>query len=195
MLWMLLLVGGVAAWFGIRGMTSTKLECPACDLYIHDVMVREGGAVLCPHCREYALYEAKALVKPPVGYVAAAPGFCVELPQRLQWPDGCCVCAQAATRVVPVTLQLEQDGNLGTNVAVGIASLGFLKMVDRTTYALDVPHCAQHADGAELTLPYEPAQVMPGIAFRSYPYYAAFKQLNRTTARKQTMFSGGAGGV
>ena len=195
MLWMLLLVGGVAAWFGVKAMTTAKLECPSCDLYIHDVMVREGEAVLCPHCRTYALYQAKVLVATPPTFVAAAPTFCIELPSEMQWPAGCCVCDQPATRAVDVRLQIEQAGNLGTSLAVGIASLGFLRTVDRTTYALGVPHCALHADGAELALPYEAAQMMPGIAFRSYPYFVAFQALNRTPPRRRSMFSGSAGGV
>lgn len=197
MLWILALaLGGVAVWYAAGGKLGAKrVECPSCDLYIHGVDMDPDAAVLCPHCRAYASVEDGKLVKTPADRVAREPVFCVELPQQVTWPEGCCVCGQPATRHVESRLEIEQAGSLGRDLAVGVASLGILKAVDRTTYTLAVPHCAEHADGARLYLPAEAEQLNLGVGFRSYPYFAQFAALNYMKPRSTSPFGPNAGGV
>jgi hypothetical protein len=89
-----------------------------------------------------------------------------------------------------VKLQYEQDASIGRDIATRAATLGMFSAVDRTTISLQVPHCAQHADGVELAMPFERAQLNFGITFRSYPYFREFLALNRSTPRKASMFTG-----
>lgn len=192
MLWLVFFaLGGVVAWqFAVAG-SAKKLECPSCDLYIVGALPKEGESVLCSNCREFALYQGKALVKPAPDHVAAAPVYCAELPiSGLRWPASCCACTEPAARTVRVQLRYEQDASLGSDMATRFATLGMFKLVDQHTISLEVPHCAQHGDGASLVMPYEKEQPNFGIAFRSYPYFTEFVRLNRSTPRKATMFGG-----
>jgi len=197
MLWILFAaLGGVAVWYAVGGKLGAKrLECPSCDLYIHGVVLDPDGAVLCPHCRAYASVEGSKLVKTPPDRVAPEPVFCVELPQQVKWPEGCCVCGAPATRQVESKLEIEQDASFARDMAVGVASLGILRAVDRTTYTLPVPHCAQHADGAELYPSAEAEQLNLGIGFRSYPYFTQFAALNYMKPRNTSPIGPNAGGV
>jgi hypothetical protein len=194
MMWILFLaLGGVAVWqIALHtGAGAKRLECPSCDLYIMGARPSQGDSVLCPHCREFALYDGKTIIKPPPDHVAAAPIWCAELPiERLQWPATCCMCSEPATRGVLVRLQYQQDASLGRDMATRAATLGMFKATDQTTISLEIPHCSQHGDGAALVMPYEREQPNFGVAFRSYAYYQQFKQLNRSTPRKATMFGG-----
>ncbi len=194
MLWILVLaLGGVAVWqIAIAsGVGSKRLECPACDLFIMGALPSEGDSVLCGHCREIGLFEGGKLVKPSPDHIGAKPLFCAELPiDKVQWPDGCCLCGQPATRGIDVKLEYQEDAALGRDMATRAATLGMFKAVDRTTITLSIPHCAQHADGAALVMPFEREQPNFGVAFRSYPYFKQFVALNRSTPRKATMFGG-----
>src|SRR5688572_17357045 len=129
-------LGGLAVWqIAVHtGMGAKRLECPACDLYITGARPSRGDAVLCGHCREFGLFDGQKLVVPPADHLGKRPLFCVELPQSgVQWPATCAACLQPATRQVVVTLQYEQDGSLGRDVATRAATLGMFKAVDRTT--------------------------------------------------------------
>ena len=192
MLWIVFVaLGAVVAWQLMRASGGKKLECPACDLYIVGALPKTGESVLCGHCREFALYDGTRLVKPAPDHVAASPLFCAELPYGgMRWPASCCACAEPATRGVRIQLQYEQSASLERDMATRMATLGMFKAIDEHTISLDVPHCAQHADGAALCMPYEKEQPSFGIAFRSYPYFKEFVQLNRSTPRKATMFGG-----
>ena len=173
------------------GVGAKKLECPACDLYILGARPSEGEAVLCGSCRAWGLYKAGKLERVPDDHVAGAPMFCAELPlEGLRWPQSCTVCSAPATRAVPVKLSYTQDASFAADLATRAATLGMFKAVNEHTVSLDIPHCAQHGDGAELTMPYERAQSNFGVAFRSYPYFREFVQLNHATARKASMFGG-----
>ena len=183
-------LAGVSFWYATRGrLGSHKVECPSCDLYIHGVRLGGDGAVLCPHCREYASIQDGKLVKTPPDRVARAAVFCAELPQRaVLWPDGCCVCGQPATRQLDVKLVITQDSSFARDLATRAATLGMFKSVDQTRYTLAVPHCGAHGDGAALAMAHEPDQLNLGIAFRSYPYYKQYVQLNHVTPRRDSLW-------
>jgi hypothetical protein len=194
MIWLVFLaLGGLAVWqIAVQtGMGAKRLECPACDLYIMGARPSRGDAVLCANCREFGLFDGQKLVTPVPEHVAGRATYCAELPQTgVQWPAACAVCNQPATRQVMVKLQYEQDASLGRDIATRAATLGMFKAVDQRTISLSVPHCAAHDDGAELTMPYERAQLNFGIAFRSYEYFRQFLSLNRATPRKASMLGG-----
>jgi hypothetical protein len=180
--WKLVLTGGIGA---------KRLECPACDLYILGARPSEGDAVLCGSCRAWGLYKAGKLERVADDFVAAAPMFCAELPlEGLRWPAVCPVCSQSATRTVPMRLTYTQDASFGADLATRAATLGMFKAVSESTVSLEIPHCAHHADGAKLTMPWEREQSNFGVAFRSYTYFREFVQLNHATPRKASMFDG-----
>lgn len=192
--WILMLtLAGVVVWkFAIAGGVGAKrLECPSCDLYILGARPHVGGSVVCPHCRAVGVFRTGRLEMPAADLLAAAPTFCAELPQdNLRWPSTCCACAEPPTRGVTIQIRWEQDSSFVRDLATRTATLGMFRAVDQHTVSLDVPHCAQHADGAALVLPYERAQANFGIAFRSFAYFTQFLQLNGATARRATMFGG-----
>lgn len=188
-----LALGGVVVWkvMMVGGVGAKRLECAACDLYITGARPSEGEAVVCPHCRAFSLFQQGTLVAVPAGYIAPQPIFCAELPlEGTRWQTQCCACDEPATRVVPIQLTYTQDASFGTDIATRAATLGMFKAVTNTTVSLEVPHCAQHADGAKLTMPYEREQSNFGIAFRSSAAFAQFVALNHATPRKASMFAG-----
>jgi hypothetical protein len=196
---MLIVIGlalaAVALWYGTNGMrASSKVECPSCDLYIHGVRCDGEPAVLCPHCRAYATVANGTLIVTRPDRVAPRPVFCAELPDAVQWPEGCCACGAAATHAVPVELIVTEDAAFHRDLATRVVTLGMFKLVDRTTFTLPVPHCAAHADGAELVMPVEAEQNNPGIVFRSFAFYTRFVQLNRVSPRRSSPFAPDAGG-
>jgi hypothetical protein len=192
---MMLVFAGLLAAIAVvayqAGVGTKKLECPACDLYIIGARPSEGESVVCPHCRALGVMGDKKLVTPAPDLVARTAQFCSELPQHSpRWPEHCVLCTQPSTRMVRAELRIEQSAALHADMATRMASLGFVKLVDQHTFTLDVPHCAQHADGAKLVPPYEREQPNIGIAFRSYATFQEFVALNRTTPRKAHIFGG-----
>lgn len=194
MVWIVALVlAGVVVWqIALQtGAGAKRLECPACDLYIVGARPSDGDSVVCGNCRAVSLYTGGALVAPAPDQVAPRPVFCAELPAGgVAWPGTCTACEAPATRAVPVRLVFEEDAPFVRDVATRAATLGMFKTVERTTVTLDVPHCADHADGAALAMPYERAQPNFGIAFRSHRYFREFVALNHVTPRKATRFGG-----
>ncbi len=189
----MLALAGVVIWKVVLtgGIGAKRLECPACDLYILGARPSEGEAVLCGSCRAWGLYKGGKLERVPDDFVAGAPMFCAELPlEGLRWPASCTACTAPATRTVPVRLTYTQDASFAADLATRAATLGMFKAVNETTVSLEIPHCAQHADGAKLVMPWEKAQSNFGVAFRSYPCFREFVQLNHATPRKASMFGG-----
>ena len=94
---------------------------------------------------------------------------------QLGWPDGCCVCGQPSTRTVPVTAIRASSGS---NAGVAIATGGAVLATGRTKFTLEVPHCAQHDNGANLSAGGSDKEMR--ILFRSYPYLRSFCQRNNS---------------
>jgi len=182
--WGITIVAGLAALlvYGFGSGTAGYVDCPHCDLVIHDVDPKTNLAVLCPHCRQFSTGTAGSLDVTPPDHVATLPVFGADLPEQLGWPPGCSVCEQPATRTIEGKLVDERPGSPGRDLVVGVASLGVLKAIDRTTYRIAAPHCAQHDDGVKLVTPRDlDAQV--AIAFRSFSYYQKFIALNHVGPR------------
>ena len=183
--WGVTIVAGIAALlvWGYGTGTAGFATCPHCGKTIDHIDPKKQAAVLCAHCMEYSTGTDGMLDVTPDNYVANLPVFGAHLPNQLRWPEGCCVCEQPATRMIESKLVDERPGSPGRDLAVGVASLGILKAVDRTTYTIQTPHCSEHKGGAELL---EPSGIdFPvAIAFRSYPYYKKFRAANMVPAIK-----------
>ena len=179
------IAGAVAALllWGYGTGTAGTVECPSCGKTIDKVDPKRNSAVLCPHCMEFGTGDGGMLDKTPADYVARSAVFGAVLPSNLVWPEGCCVCEQPATRMIESRLVDERPASAGRDLAVGVASLGILKAVDRTTYTIKAPHCAQHHDGVELKTP-SGIDTSVALAFRSYPYYVKFRRANLVPALK-----------
>jgi len=159
-------------------------ECPGCDMYILDISTRSNMGVLCPSCSRYVESEKGELILSPDSRVASFPMFRTEVPEQIRWPDGCCVCGEDATREVSATLVQEEAGPMHKDIAVGVASLGMLKSVQRQIYEITVPHCQKHDDGAALEIGSETDMINPAICFRSHGYLRQFCELNGTQPRR-----------
>ena len=178
--WGLAIVMGIVTLvvFGYGMATAGVVACPACGKTITAVDTGRNSGVLCPHCEVFLSGERGMLDRTPATYVARSAVFGSFLPNQIVWPPGCCVCEQPATRMIESKLVDEKPGSPGRDMAVGIASLGVLKAVDRTTYTIQAPHCDQHRDGVELVSPKD-IEISVAIAFRSYGYYVKFRDANR----------------
>ena len=194
MFWLIMVVlGGVAVWqIALRsGMGAPRLECPSCDLYIVGARPTLGGAILCSHCREFAVYEHGKLTKVAPDFVAPDPLFCAELPlEPMRWPARCAVCPAPAVQAVDVQIEYEEAAPFIAAVLTRVATAGLFKAVQHTTVTIEVPHCMRHSDGAALVRPYEPDQLNFGLVFRAHAYFKQFRELNRVTARKATAYGG-----
>lgn len=200
--WIALAAGTVFVVIAVVMSRGVKVKCPACGMTVD----HEGlfvGARICPVCGVYAVKEGRSYVRVGDTYVHGAPAFATALPARnIQWPDGCCVCEQPATRMIGVKLVEKTDASFGRDLATRVASFGVLKAIDVHTYAVEVPHCAKHADGADLgyvshavrstsdapklgerMLADRDTQATIGILFRSYPYFKKFLALNHEEPR------------
>ena len=170
---------GVLVGKVLRG--SGSAPCPLCRAPIHDVE-RTGrvDGILCTGCGRFLRSKAGVLRPVGEGTVAADAIFGAALSGGFEWPPGCVVCGAPVTQTLPVRLMNEDEASVGLSI-VGLAmaaTLGAGFLVHRgKRAALNVPHCADHDDGALL------AKGGPGgflLLFRSYPYQRAFCERNGT---------------
>lgn len=166
----------------ILGLTSGMKEapCPSCgreNLAEKDV---EFKPCLNPKCQRYLQGDGESLWLAPDDTVAVAPTFGAVLPEKVGWPEGCCVCGQPATRVIPVTLHVKQTGQ---NLATSAAGLALGRIVVKTgggtIVTVNTPHCETHMDGAALESP----TIGPlRIVFRSHTFQQQFRKRNSVGA-------------
>lgn len=163
-------------WRGFQ--TGTVAKCPSCDLPIHGVSITNNQATLCPYCTQYLSGRDGELWPTAEDYVADDCVFRTYVVDYVKpaLPEGCCVCGAPATRTEEITY-VEKDEPVAENLAVGVASLGLLKVVKNSTFAMSIPHCNAHTAGARL----EPStgSFRIAIVFRSHKYLLAYCALNQ----------------
>lgn len=141
--------------------------CPLCGKTIPNISV--GGPVLCDSCHKYLDTKGAVLAETDPGRIEATPTFTANLPVTFVFPDCCCVCGKAADHKQKISTSQMNASSAVTNPTIGVTST--------TTISVEVPHCAEHKDGASLT---GTASSMR-IRFRSYPYMRQFCEMNQTT--------------
>ncbi|MFO0548439.1 MAG: hypothetical protein U0271_08640 [Polyangiaceae bacterium] len=173
-----------AFFLAYRAVTRCAVgECPACDMYIGGLSTGRNEAVFCPYCGQFAEGENGELWVASDERLMDWPGFTVELPHQVRWPDGCCVCGKPATRTTEIELVETRDANIVKDLAVRTVTLGIAKLVETKKFSVRVPHCQDHRDGAALYAAAQPDQIMPAIGFRSRGYMRRFCELNHTQSR------------
>ncbi len=137
------ILGIVFVWSAISG--SATSTCPGCGARLDSLSTGSNDGVCCRACHNYVEGKQGELWMTDPQRVADAPLFATHVGAQLSWPDGCCVCAQPATRSIAITaIRAASASNAGVAIATG----GAVVASNRTKFTLEVPHCAQHDNGA-----------------------------------------------
>ena len=158
---------------------SGEAACPSCGAKVGGLSTGNNDGVLCEKCHAFAEGKQGTLAPTDPSRVADKPTFGTLLPAQYQWPNGCCVCGAPPDHAEKVQTRVQNQGSalalIGANAATGGAVTG---KAGTTIYTVDVPHCGQHKDGAEIAAA---GSNRVKIRFRSYPYLRAFCQQNGIT--------------
>ncbi|HZS49072.1 MAG TPA: hypothetical protein VFC63_28645 [Blastocatellia bacterium] len=150
--------------FGGSGIET----CPTCNAALSGLSTKSNEGVLCNGCRRYMEGTGGQLWQTDDNRIADNAIFASPLPQRFNFPGGCCVCGQPEAGREKISLRTQNASSVVTASTVGVTT--------STEVSVEVPHCAQHKGGAMLT----GTPQNPHIKFRSYPYLRAFCQANDT---------------
>jgi hypothetical protein len=148
---------------------SGVAACPSCGHALTGLGTSTNDGVLCPHCHGYFEGKNAQLWATDPERIADSPTFTSPLPEKFTFPEGCCVCGKPVTQRIAIKYTTMNASSAVTNPVAGVTS--------NTTTTVEVPHCAEHKDGASLTG--NPSKMH--IRFRSYPYLRAFCAANDTT--------------
>lgn len=151
--------------FGGAGTTT----CPVCDAQLGGLSTKSNDGVLCANCHRYSEGEDGVLWQTDENRIADEPIFSSPLPERFTFPSECCVCGKPETRRDKISFRTQNASSAITAPIAGVTT--------STTISVEVPHCAEHKEGARLSA--TPQSTL--IKFRSYPYLRAFCQMNGTT--------------
>jgi hypothetical protein len=173
----------VALFFAYRALFRCGVaRCPGCGYPVTGLATGGNRGVACLFCGKYLEGIGGRLQLTAADELAPAPIFETLVPREIKWPAGCCVCRAPATRNVTLTVKLKDEAPLAPDLAVRIASIGTLKLVGVRTLGVDVPHCDQHGDGAEIAYASDTVTEL-AIRFRSHAYFAAFCEENGALPR------------
>lgn len=172
----------MAGWCGWMIWARGVAFCPECGMRITGLFMKDNSARQCKGCGGYVESKAGRLIMASDEALAEFPTFRAGCPPTIEWPPGCCVCGAPATRAVDVQLKERQDGPLAGDVAVRAATLGTMKLSQESTHVVQVPHCQQHQNGAELVRASDEDGAGLDLLFRSNAYCQAFRKLNQHKA-------------
>ncbi|MDQ2855813.1 MAG: hypothetical protein M3R68_05755, partial [Acidobacteriota bacterium] len=125
--------------------------------------------VVCASCHHYSEGKDGLLWQTDESRIADDPIFSSPLPEKFNFPKVCCVCGKPEVRREKISFRTQNASSALTAPTVGLTS--------NTTISVEVPHCAEHKEGARLSG--SPTTTI--IRFRSYPYLSAFCEMNGTT--------------
>jgi hypothetical protein len=177
---------GIALLPGVLGLIllymavggSGEAACPSCGASLGGLSTGANDGVLCEKCHAFAEGKQGTLAVTDPLRVADKPTFGTLLPAQYQWPQGCCVCGSGPTQGQKIRAHLQNQGSamalIGVSAATGGAVTG---RAGYTSVEVEVPHCANHKEGAELA---DAGGGRVKIRFRSFPYLRAFCQQNAT---------------
>ena len=147
---------------------SGRSTCPVCNHALSGLSTKANDGVLCTGCHNYLEGKDGSLWQTDENRVADEAMFTSPLPQHFIFPRGCCVCGGKEASLETISMQSQNASSAVTAPVAGVTT--------RTIVSVEVPHCAQHESGAQLT----GTPNNPHIKFRSYPYLRAFCQANST---------------
>jgi hypothetical protein len=160
------IVGIVLLFMSFGGAGSSI--CPVCATPLSGLSTKANDGVLCQACHKYVEGKDGLLWQTDENRIADEPVFSSPLPEQFNFPGECCVCSSPAVRREKISFRTQNASSAITAATVGVTT--------STTISVEVPHCAEHKEGARLSA--TPQTTI--IKFRSYPYLRAFCQLNDT---------------
>ena len=195
------IVAGVG--FLTIGQRVVAAPCPSCGGSISHIP-DHASYIVCPKC-ENLLWNRKGENRVELideNFVADEPMFKWVLPwngfslpgvteaygviggamlktsdaKRLEakWPEGCCVCGAASDHRESLSKKFRVTPGSKSGMIRSPIS------VDVSVFVEDIPHCRLHSAGAELKVASSAYGESNGcLVFRSYPYYRAFRKLNK----------------
>ncbi len=152
--------------------------CPDCGTRLTGLFMKDNSPRECRGCGNYVGSTGGRLTLAGDDAVTDSPTFRAGCPGEIDWPPGCCVCGQPATRHIEVKLEERQAGPGAGDVAVRAATLGTMKLEQVSTHTVRVPHCDGHGDGARLVRGLDEDGAGLEILFRSNAYCRAFRERN-----------------
>ena len=161
------IVALICLYMAIAGAGETS--CPSCAKPLGGLSTGSNDGVLCSHCHHYFEGKNGELWATDDSRIADSPLFSSPLPEKFSFPQVCCVCGKPSTQNIPASLTTTNASSAVTQSTIGVTS--------STTVSVEVPHCAEHKDGAILTGTKDHTKVR----FRSYPYLRSFCEVNNTT--------------
>ncbi len=135
------LVLGVSA-FSKKSLISA---CPFCNAKLTGITqdaATKGRVVRCNECFEYSQAGGMKVRPMDPGKVADKPVFIAPVFEGGNWPQGCVLCGEPATR----------HDELTARSIVHPASLAAGRLWLSSTTMKNVPYCAQHKDALELSV-------------------------------------------
>lgn len=156
----------IFGWSAIGG--SAQCTCPDCGKLRTGLSTGSNDGIFCEGCKNYFEGKNGELWRTDESRVADSPTFKTTLPEKFQFPEGCCVCGQPETQRQKISMSRTNASSVVTQSTVGLTT--------RTVTSVEVPHCASHKDGAFLG----GTSDKPYIHFRSLPYLRAFCKINST---------------
>jgi hypothetical protein len=178
----LFLLIGLAFTIPALTMCGTA-PCPSCRMVARGLRMGRNQGVLCKGCVQYLEGENGQLRVMADDRVADAHVFAAPLPEQFSWPDGCALCGERTTRMVPTTLEVKAESSIGRELGVAIGSLGFLRADDKVVHTLQVPHCQVHGN-AVILRPAGMNSTITGllVAFRSQRMFRRFCEENQVSS-------------
>jgi hypothetical protein len=174
---------GVVGFFVHRAvLRSGTAPCPGCGQRITDLSTGGNRAIVCKFCGKYVEGSAGRLLLTDERQVASDHIFETAVPRDVKWPETCCLCSAPATRALRVEVSRKEDAQSIEGLAVSVATVGVMKLVNVHTESIQVPHCDRHEHGAILKLAGDSVTGL-AIAFRSHAYLVAFCDKNGTLPR------------
>jgi hypothetical protein len=153
-----------------------EAPCPGCNAPLSGLSTGKNDGVLCSQCLGFFEGTGGKLWATEPARIAETPLFGTKLPERYDWPPGCCVCGASATRGEPVSTIVQNTGSAAAVVGVAAVTGGAVTGSAGTTrFTIEVPHCAAHKEGAWLSAA---GGKDLRVSFKSYPYLRAFCHRN-----------------
>jgi len=171
------ILGLILLWMAIAG--SGVAPCPGCGAQVEGLSTGSNDGVLCSGCRKFLEGREGRLRLTDPSRVADSPIFGAVLPESFTWPEHCCLCSSPSSRREPISVSVPSAASAGKGLAVTALTGGVITQSGGgTRYTIEVPHCAEHKEGAFLG-----AGSGKGvqIRFRSYPFLREFCELNKIT--------------
>lgn len=166
-------VAGILALgsFGAAAMGKYRTTCFACDKPITQITGMAYGR--CTNCGAYGKIQSGEFVEAESDAISLSSDFLLPVGGGLSFPNCCARCGKPSTQTITVSATFVEKSN--PNAMMGTARKN----------AIEVPHCKEHKDGAQLTTetPKVPGGTyLPGVIVlkvSSHAFYRKMLEQNR----------------